>query len=210
MKEPPVLLLGSCRELQERSAFLSARLMAQREPETVAEPNLVIDPAQVIPDNSLPDAELPSDCTVVEPCATNSMTRSRRRLGFLVPYRSPLHLLMGKSVFPYTFVEPETGVQRTPSVSAPAAWRCNRSPVRAAGSAVLCSLFRLIPIAANGRTTVRLCSVVATKRCWKHSYHDGEIPEQAESLLAEQKPGLIGPAPHGSGREPQSARNRCF
>lgn len=59
----------------------------------------------------------------------------------------------------------------------------------AAGSAVLCSLFRLIPIAANGRTTVRLCSVVATKRCRKHSYHDREIPEQAESLLAEQKPG---------------------
>lgn len=67
MKEPPVLLLRSCRELQERSAFLSARLMAQREPETVAEPNLVIDPAQVIPDNRLPDAELLSDCTVVEP-----------------------------------------------------------------------------------------------------------------------------------------------
>ena len=28
-----------------------------------------------------------------------------------------------------------------------------------------------------------------------HSYHDWEIPEQAESLLAEQKPGLIEPAP---------------
>ena len=41
--------------------------MVQREPDTVAEPNLVIDPAQVIPDNRLPDAELLSDFTVVEP-----------------------------------------------------------------------------------------------------------------------------------------------
>jgi hypothetical protein len=46
---------------------------------------------------------------------------------------------------------------------------------------------------ANGRTTVRLCSIGATKRCRKHSYHDREIPEHAEALLAEQKPGLIGP-----------------
>ena len=67
MKEPPLLLLRSCRELQERPAFLSARLMARREPDTVAEPNLVIDPAQIIPDNRLPDAELLSDFTVVEP-----------------------------------------------------------------------------------------------------------------------------------------------
>ena len=208
MKEPHLLLLRSCRGLQERSAFLSARLMAQREPDTVAEPNLVIDPAQLIPDNRLPDAELLSDFTVVEPLCNQLYDAKPAPAG--LPYRPPLHLRMGKSIFPYTFVEPETGVQRTPSVSARAAWRCNRSQVRAAGSAVLCSLFLLIPIAANGRTTVRLCSVVAAKRCRKHSYHDREIPEQAESLLAEQKPGRILPAPHGSRRESQSARNRCF
>jgi hypothetical protein len=208
MKEPPLLLLRSCRELQERSAFLSARLMAQREPDTVAEPNLVIDPAQVIPDNRLPDAELLSDFTVVEPLCNQLYDAKPAPAGFPGSVSASPAPPNGQ-IYLYTFVEPESGVQRTPSVSARAAWRCNRSPVRAAGSAVLCSLFLLIPIAANGRTTVRLCSVVATKRCRKHSYHDREIPEQAESLLAEQKPGL-GPPPRAPEENPRALENRCF
>ena len=131
-------------------------------------PSLVIDPAQVVPDSILPDAELLSDFTVVEPPATNSMTRPQP--GFLVPYRAPPHFLMGKSIFPYTFVEPETGVQRTPSVSAqsgramqPISRSCSRE----------CCFVLIIPIAANGRTTVRLRFGGATKRSRKHSYMTG-------------------------------------
>jgi len=67
MKEPPLLLLRSCRELQERSAFLSAPLLALREPDAVAESSLVVEVAQVVPDNILPDAELLSNFMVVEP-----------------------------------------------------------------------------------------------------------------------------------------------
>ena len=72
-----------------------------------------------------------------------------------------------------------------------------------------CCFVLIIPIDSycrqwqNDRPTPLCCGYQTVR---KHSYHDREMPEQAASLLAEQKPGLIGARPRLQKRIPERSK----